>query len=119
MQSKWSDAEAQGEPVGDEALDSKPPGEGVDGDHHARRHERAESQVQHGHRHGDPIAAPVQVAEFLDSVFAPLLGKIERRLDKPVVNSNQAVLWAALRRLEVTEPIAGLGRLFLEEREKP
>ena len=37
---------------------------------------------------------------------------IERRLDKPVVNSNQAVLWAALRRLEIAEPIAGLGRLF-------
>jgi len=37
---------------------------------------------------------------------------VERRLDRPVVNSNQAVLWAALRRLEITEPIAGLGRLF-------
>ena len=37
---------------------------------------------------------------------------VECRLDKPVVNSNQAVLWAALRRLEITEPIAGLGRLF-------
>jgi maleate cis-trans isomerase len=37
---------------------------------------------------------------------------IERRLDKPVVNSNQAVLWTALRRLEITEPVAGLGRLF-------
>jgi maleate cis-trans isomerase len=36
---------------------------------------------------------------------------IERRLDRPVVNSNQAVLWAALRRLEITGPIAGLGRL--------
>src|SRR5262245_43908054 len=41
---------------------------------------------------------------------------VERRLDKPVVNSNQAVLWAALRRLEITEPIAGLGRLFSAER---
>jgi maleate isomerase len=37
---------------------------------------------------------------------------VERRLDKPVVNSNQAVLWAALRRMDVTAPIAGLGRLF-------
>ena len=37
---------------------------------------------------------------------------VERTLDKPVVNSNQAVLWAALRRMEITEPIAGLGRLF-------
>lgn len=37
---------------------------------------------------------------------------IERRLDKPVVNSNQAVLWAALRRLDIPQPIAGLGRLL-------
>ena len=37
---------------------------------------------------------------------------IERRLDKPVVNSNQAVLWAALRRLEIPGRIAGLGRLM-------
>lgn len=41
---------------------------------------------------------------------------VERRLEKPVVNSNQAVLWAALRRLEIIEPIAGLGRLFHTER---
>ena len=40
---------------------------------------------------------------------------VERRLDKPVVNSNQAVLWAALHRLEITEPIPGLGRLFSSE----
>ena len=40
---------------------------------------------------------------------------VERRLDKPVVNSNQAVLWAALRRLDVREPVAGLGRLFSSE----
>lgn len=37
---------------------------------------------------------------------------VEARLAKPVVNSNQAVLWAALRRLEITGPIPGLGRLF-------
>ena len=41
---------------------------------------------------------------------------VERRLDKPVVNSNQAVLWAALRRLEITETIVGLGRLFSARR---
>lgn len=38
-----------------------------------------------------------------------------RRLDKPVVNSNQAVLWSALRRLEIAEPIDGPGRLFHSE----
>lgn len=43
-------------------------------------------------------------------------GDVERRLDTPVVNSNRAVLWAALRRLEITEPIAGLGCLFQPER---
>ncbi len=39
---------------------------------------------------------------------------IERRLDKPVVNSNQAGLWSALRRLDIPAPVAGLGRLFTE-----
>ena len=37
---------------------------------------------------------------------------LEQSLDKPVVTSNQAALWAALRRLKITRPIAGLGRLF-------
>jgi maleate cis-trans isomerase len=37
---------------------------------------------------------------------------VERSLAKPVVNSNQAVLWSALRRLRVPGPVAGLGRLF-------
>jgi maleate cis-trans isomerase len=40
------------------------------------------------------------------------IADVEHRLDRPVVNSNQAVLWAALRRLEITDPIPGLGRLF-------
>ena len=41
---------------------------------------------------------------------------IERRVRKPVVNSNQAVLWACLRRLRgklgAARPAPGLGRLF-------
>lgn len=37
---------------------------------------------------------------------------LEASLGKPVVTSNQAALWAALRRLDITEPISGLGRLF-------
>ena len=37
---------------------------------------------------------------------------LERRLDKPVVTSNQAGLWAALRRMRLGQAIAGLGRLF-------
>ena len=43
------------------------------------------------------------------------IAPIERRLGKPVVNSNQAVLWACLKRLRhklgAVQPAPGLGRL--------
>jgi len=38
--------------------------------------------------------------------------ELEKRLGKPVVNSNQATLWAALRRLDVSPAPHKLGRLF-------
>jgi maleate isomerase len=37
---------------------------------------------------------------------------LERDLGKPVVTSNQATLWDALRKLEVADEIDGLGRLI-------
>jgi maleate isomerase len=37
---------------------------------------------------------------------------IETRYRKPVVTSNQAGVWAALRRIGIGEPIAGYGRLL-------
>jgi len=37
----------------------------------------------------------------------------EQKLGKPVVTSNQATLWACLKRLGLEQPIAGLGRLFV------
>jgi maleate isomerase len=37
---------------------------------------------------------------------------IERRTGKPVVSSNQATIWTALRALGATDPIAGFGRLL-------
>jgi maleate isomerase len=39
---------------------------------------------------------------------------LEKSLGKPVITSNQAALWAALRRLRVNRAIAGLGRLFAQ-----
>jgi maleate isomerase len=39
---------------------------------------------------------------------------LERRTGKPVVTSNQATIWAALRALRVAQPIRGFGRLLLE-----
>jgi maleate isomerase len=38
--------------------------------------------------------------------------EIERRTGKPVVTSNQAAIWASLRALGITAPIAGFGRLL-------
>ena len=40
-----------------------------------------------------------------------VIEEIERRLDRPVITSNQAVLWDALRQLDAGAP-RGLGRLF-------
>jgi len=39
-------------------------------------------------------------------------GELERRLGIPVVTANQATIWAAFRKLGVTQPIAGLGSLL-------
>ena len=48
------------------------------------------------------------------------IAPIERRLGKPVVNSNQAVLWAAMKRLRgklgSARPAPGLGRLVESDR---
>ncbi len=40
------------------------------------------------------------------------IAELEQRLGKPVVTSNQASLWYALRRCGIGESIAGLGRLL-------
>ena len=41
-----------------------------------------------------------------------VIEELERTLKKPVITSNQATLWACLRKLSVYQPIAELGRLF-------
>jgi maleate isomerase len=43
-----------------------------------------------------------------------VLAALERDLGKPVVSSNQASLWRALRLAGVHEPVAGFGRLLAE-----
>lgn len=37
---------------------------------------------------------------------------VERRTGKPVVTSNQATIWAALRKLGISRPIHGFGKLM-------
>jgi maleate cis-trans isomerase len=39
---------------------------------------------------------------------------MEREIGKPVISSNQATFWAALRKIGVTDKIKGVGRLFRE-----
>lgn len=42
----------------------------------------------------------------------PLVERLERELGVPVVTSNQATLWASLRRAGIADPIAAAGRIF-------
>ena len=48
---------------------------------------------------------------------APLVESLERELGKPVITSNQASTWAALRRVGVAEPMPGGGRLQAANRD--
>ncbi len=41
-----------------------------------------------------------------------MIPTLEQDLGKPVVTTNQAIVWAALRRLGLTEPVQGLGQLL-------
>jgi maleate cis-trans isomerase len=66
--------------------------------------------VEHRRSEADGYFLSCTATSMIESIE-----EIERRLDRPVVNSNQAVLWAALRRLQIAGPIAGLGRLFSAE----
>ncbi len=47
-----------------------------------------------------------------NTTMVEAIEELEQSLEKPVVTSNQAALWAALRRLGISQPLARLGRLF-------
>ena len=47
-----------------------------------------------------------------NTTMIDVIEDVEQALGKPVVTSNQAALWGALRKLELTQPVAGLGRLL-------
>ena len=62
------------------------------------------------------------VAERADASFVSCaniraidaLDEMEEMLNRPVLTSNQVVLWQALRLTGIDEPVAGLGRLLRE-----
>ncbi|MDE0058416.1 MAG: hypothetical protein OXI22_01120 [Defluviicoccus sp.] len=43
---------------------------------------------------------------------AEAIEPLERDLDKPVVTSNQAMVWHSLKRLDIHDPVPGYGRLL-------
>jgi maleate cis-trans isomerase len=45
---------------------------------------------------------------------AGIIERLERDLGKPVVTSQQASLWRALRMAGITDAVAGFGRLLRE-----
>ena len=59
--------------------------------------------------------------EDADAIFISCTGfcvlgmieALEKEFNKPVITSNQATFWAALRKLNIKDPIEGYGRLFL------
>lgn len=58
---------------------------------------------------------PAADAVLLSGTGLPTIGVLElleRDLGKPVVSSNQALLWRALRMVGVREPLPGFGRLL-------
>jgi len=60
---------------------------------------------------------PEAQAVLISGTGLPTVGvleRLERELGKPVVSSNQACLWRALRLAGVGEPVTGFGRLLRE-----
>jgi maleate cis-trans isomerase len=60
---------------------------------------------------------PEAQAVLISGTGLPTVGALEpleRELGKPVVSSNQACLWRALRLAGVSEPVTGFGRLLRE-----
>jgi maleate isomerase len=47
-----------------------------------------------------------------DMATFPIIERLEREIGCPIVTSNQALLWASLRALGVTDRIHGLGKLL-------
>lgn len=71
---------------------------------------------------------PEELRRFVKSLYTPeadavfiscgglrtadLIRRLEEELGIPVVTSNQAVIWASLRRAGVRKPVKGFGKLF-------
>jgi maleate isomerase len=74
--------------------------------------------AERAYRLARSVDTPEAEAVFLSGTGMPtleVLEVLEHDLRKPALSSNAAMLWHALRRCGVRQPIAGFGRLFLME----
>jgi len=56
--------------------------------------------------------ADVMLVSCTDLPVLPLIPALETALGKPVITSNQATLWAALRAVDITDDLPALGTLL-------
>jgi maleate cis-trans isomerase len=76
-----------------------------------------EESEQRAYRLARAADVPAAEAVLVSGTGLPTVGvleALERDLGKPVVSSNQASLWQALRLAGVREPIEGFGRILRE-----
>ena len=75
----------------------------------------AETSLEQVEAHTRSVLAPGSDALLItctDFPTLPLIARLERELGLPVVTSNQATLWASLRRAGLVDTIAAAGRIF-------
>jgi len=56
-------------------------------------------------------------ALFVSCTALPVLSiidRLEKKLDKLVLSSNQALIWNTLEKIGINESISGFGKLFLK-----
>lgn len=75
-------------------------------------HRTPASKIRQLARSVDSKEADAIVISCTDFPTFGLIEDLEAELGKPLVTSNQATLWAALRAADVNETPVGLGRLF-------
>jgi maleate cis-trans isomerase len=74
-----------------------------------------DTTAEQAYRLACSVDAPEAEAIFLSGTgmpTLPALAMLERDLGKPALSSNAAMMWHALRRCGVREPITGFGRLL-------
>ncbi len=101
------------EKCGIETLNVKGLGIGAGGPHEYVKIARVPADEVYAHcRSVDVPAAQGMIVSCTDFRALEAIPRLEAELGKPVVSSNLATLWAALRATGVCAPIAGFGRLL-------